>query len=100
MLLALEHHLARYDINLLLLADKQQSQATLTRLLRSGAVDALIVGHTTPEDSRLHALPRPIFVFWRWAAAICHRPMRGLMLITLPVHSWRWAGRWRRDGSG
>ncbi|MEN4696169.1 LacI family DNA-binding transcriptional regulator [Pantoea agglomerans] len=63
MLLALEHHLARYDINLLLLADKQQSQATLTRLLRSGAVDALIVGHTTPEDSRLHALLQTNFRF-------------------------------------
>ncbi|SUB14202.1 Raffinose operon repressor [Pantoea agglomerans] len=55
--------LPRYDINLLLLADKQQSQATLTRLLRSGAVDALIVGHTTPEDSRLHALLQTNFRF-------------------------------------
>lgn len=63
MLLALEHHLARYDINLLLLADKQQSQSTLTRLLRSGVVDALIVGHTTPEDSRLHALLQTNFRF-------------------------------------
>lgn len=63
-LLALDHHLARYDINLLLLADKQQqSQSTLTRLLRSGAVDALIVGHTTPEDSRLHALLQTNFRF-------------------------------------
>lgn len=64
MLLALDHHLARYEINLLLLADKQQqSQSTLTRLLRSGAVDALIVGHTTPEDSRLHALLQTNFRF-------------------------------------
>ncbi|MDH2068916.1 LacI family DNA-binding transcriptional regulator [Pantoea sp. GD03673] len=64
MLLALDHHLARHEINLLLLADKQQqSQATLTRLLRSGAVDALIVGHTTPEDSRLHALLQTSFRF-------------------------------------
>ncbi|MGC1021079.1 LacI family DNA-binding transcriptional regulator [Pantoea agglomerans] len=63
MLLALEHHLARYDINLLLLADKQHSQSTLTRLLRSGVVDALIVGHTTPEDSRLHALLQTNFRF-------------------------------------
>lgn len=64
MMLALDHHLARYEINLLLLADKQQqSQSTLTRLLRSGAVDALIVGHTTPEDCRLHALLQTNFRF-------------------------------------
>lgn len=64
MLLALDHHLARHEINLLLLADKQQqSHSTLTRLLRSGAVDALIVGHTTPEDSRLNALMQTSFRF-------------------------------------
>ncbi|WP_337013012.1 LacI family DNA-binding transcriptional regulator [Pantoea sp. AS142] len=64
MLLALDHHLARYEINLLLLTDKQQQrQSTLTRLLRSGAVDALIVGHTTPEDSRLLALLQTDFRF-------------------------------------
>jgi len=63
MLLALDHHLARYEINLLLLADKQQSPSNLTRLLRSGAVDALIVGHTTPEDSRLHTLLQTNFRF-------------------------------------
>jgi len=63
MLLALDHHLARYEINLLLLADKQQSPSNLTRLLRSGAVDALIVGHITPEDSRLHTLLQTNFRF-------------------------------------
>ncbi|WP_313700782.1 LacI family DNA-binding transcriptional regulator [Pantoea sp.] len=63
MLLALDHHLARYEINLLLLADKQQSPSNLTRLLRSGTVDALIVGHTTPEDSRLHTLLQTNFRF-------------------------------------
>jgi len=63
MLLALDHHLARYEINLLLLADKQLSPSNLTRLLRSGAVDALIVGHTTPEDSRLHTLLQTNFRF-------------------------------------
>ena len=64
MLLALDRHLARHEINLLLLADKQQqSHLTLTRLLRSGAVDALIVGHTTPEDSRLNALMQTRFRF-------------------------------------
>ena len=63
MLLALDHHLARYEINLLLLADKQQSPSNLTRLLRSGAVDALIVRHITPEDSRLHTLLQTNFRF-------------------------------------
>ncbi|MDF2042702.1 MULTISPECIES: LacI family DNA-binding transcriptional regulator [unclassified Pantoea] len=63
MLLSLDHHLACHDINLLLLMDKQQSQSTLTHLLRSGAVDALIVGHTTPDDSRLHALIQANFRF-------------------------------------
>lgn len=64
MLLALDHHLARHEINLLLLADKQQqSQSTLTRLLRSGVVDALIIGHTTPQDGRLQALLQTSYRF-------------------------------------
>lgn len=63
MLLALEHHLAGHDINLLLLTDKQQNPPALTRLLRSGAVDALIIGHTRPDDCRLHALLQTDFRF-------------------------------------
>lgn len=56
MLLALDQRLAHHEIDLLLLADKPQSQPFLTRLLRSRAVDAIVVTHITPQDKRLSTL--------------------------------------------
>ena len=63
MLLALDQRLAHHEIDLLLLADKPQSQPILTRLLRSRAVDAIIVTHITPQDSRLAYLLQTDFRF-------------------------------------
>lgn len=63
MLLALDQRLAHHEIDLLLLADKPQSQPLLTRLLRSRAVDAIIVTHITPQDRRLAYLLQTDFRF-------------------------------------
>jgi len=63
MLLALDQRLAHHEIDLLLLADKPHSQPLLTRLLRSRAVDAIIVTHITPQDRRLAYLLQTDFRF-------------------------------------
>lgn len=64
MLLTLDQRLARHEIDLLLLPDKpQDQQRTLLRMLRSGALDALIVTHTTPHDLRLLRLQQKGFRF-------------------------------------
>lgn len=64
MLLTLDQRLARQEIDLLLLADKpHDSPRTLTRLLRSRVLDALIVTHTAPQDERLLSLQQKNFRF-------------------------------------
>lgn len=64
MLLTLEQRLAQHEIDLLLLPDKPQDQhRKLMRLLRSGALDALIVTHTLPLDVRLQRLQQKGFRF-------------------------------------
>ncbi|MBE5254349.1 LacI family DNA-binding transcriptional regulator [Mixta mediterraneensis] len=64
MLLALDHSLSRHEIDLLLFADKpQEYQRTLTHMLRSRSVDAVIVTHTTPQDPRLLLLQQKGFSF-------------------------------------
>lgn len=64
MLLTLDRCLARQDIDLLLLPDKpRDQQRNLLRMLRSGALDALIVTHTTPHDARLERLQQKGFRF-------------------------------------
>ncbi|MEG3109384.1 LacI family DNA-binding transcriptional regulator [Pantoea sp. T14] len=63
-LLTLDQCLSRHEIDLLLLANKpKESQPTLTRMLRSRAVDAIIVTHTTPQDPRLLQLQQKGFNF-------------------------------------
>jgi len=53
----LNTHLARHDIDLLLLPDRPyDQQRNLLRLLRSCVLDALIVTHTQPCDPRLQRL--------------------------------------------
>ncbi|ORM74793.1 transcriptional regulator [Pantoea wallisii] len=64
MLLTLDQCLARHEIDLLLLPDKNpDQQRNLLRMLRSGALDALIVTHTTPHDPRLLRLQQKGFRF-------------------------------------
>jgi len=64
MLLTLDQRLAQQDIDLLLLTDKlHDSQRTLTRLMRSRVLDALIVTHTVPQDDRLLCLQQKNFRF-------------------------------------
>lgn len=64
MLLTLDQRLAQQEIDLLLLADKpQDGPRTLTRLLRSRVLDALIVTHTAPQDERLLSLQQKNFRF-------------------------------------
>ncbi len=64
MLLTLDQRLAQQDIDLLLLTDKlHDNQRTLTRLMRSRVLDALIVTHTAPQDDRLLCLQQKNFRF-------------------------------------
>ncbi|MCG7390720.1 MULTISPECIES: LacI family DNA-binding transcriptional regulator [Pantoea] len=64
MLLTLDQRLAQLEIDLLLLVDKpQDGPRTLTRLLRSRVLDALIVTHTLPQDERLLSLQQKNFRF-------------------------------------
>ncbi|RPD97594.1 LacI family transcriptional regulator [Candidatus Pantoea deserta] len=64
MLLALDQRLAQQEIDLLLLVDKpHDGPRTLTRLLRSRVLDALIVTHTAPQDERLLSLQQKNFSF-------------------------------------
>ncbi|OQP32143.1 LacI family DNA-binding transcriptional regulator [Pantoea latae] len=64
MLLTLDQRLAQQEIDLLLLADKPyDGPRTLTRLLRSRVLDALIVTHTAPQDARLLSLQQKNFRF-------------------------------------
>lgn len=64
MLLTLDQRLAQHDIDLLLLPDKSQDQQRkLMRMLRSGAIDALILTHTLPQDVRLQRLQQKGFRF-------------------------------------
>lgn len=64
MLLTFDQRLAQLEIDLLLLVDKpQDGPRTLTRLLRSRVLDALIVTHTLPQDERLLSLQQKNFRF-------------------------------------
>jgi LacI family transcriptional regulator len=64
MLLTLDQRLAQHDIDLLLLPEKSQDQhRKLMRMLRSGALDALILTHTLPQDARLQRLQQKSFRF-------------------------------------
>jgi LacI family transcriptional regulator len=64
MLLTFVQRLAQLEIDLLLLVDKaQDGPRTLTRLLRSRVLDALIVTHTLPQDERLLSLQQKNFRF-------------------------------------
>ncbi|MBP2195826.1 LacI family DNA-binding transcriptional regulator [Pantoea cypripedii] len=63
MLQTIDQRLAREDIDLLMLADKPQDQQRTLRMLRSRAMDALIVTHTTPDDIRLQRLQQKGFRF-------------------------------------
>lgn len=63
-LLSLDQYLAREEIDLLLLADKpQDSQRALLRMLRSHALDAVIVTRPKPQDHRLLRLQQKGFRF-------------------------------------
>ena len=56
--------LAQHEIDLMILPDKPQDKhRTLMRLLRSGALDALILTHTQPHDIRLQRLQQKGFRF-------------------------------------
>ncbi|MBN6031886.1 LacI family DNA-binding transcriptional regulator [Pantoea ananatis] len=56
-LLALDQRLSQHDIDLVLLTDKpHDGQRSLIRMLRSRAVDAIVVTHTSPHDERLLSL--------------------------------------------
>ena len=64
MLLTLDQRLAQQEIDLVLLVDKpHDGPRTLTRLLRSRVLDALIVTHTLPQDERLLSLQQKNFRF-------------------------------------
>jgi len=64
MLLTLDQLLAQHGITLLLLPDKSQDQhRKLTLMMRSGAIDALIVTHAMPHDVRLLRLQQKGFRF-------------------------------------
>lgn len=64
MLLTLDQRLAQHEIDLMILPEKPQDQhRTLMRMLRSGALDALILTHTTPHDARLERLQQKGFRF-------------------------------------
>lgn len=57
MLLTLDQRLALHEIDLVILPDKPHDQhRTVMRMLRSGALDALILTHTLPHDPRLERL--------------------------------------------
>jgi LacI family transcriptional regulator len=63
-LVALDQRLSHYDIDLLLLTDKpHDGQRSLIRMLRSRAVDAIVVTHTSPHDERLLSLQQKGFNF-------------------------------------
>jgi len=64
MLLTLDQRLAQHDIDLLLLPAKSPDQhRKLMRMMRSGAIDALILTHTLPQDARLQRLQQKGFRF-------------------------------------
>ncbi|ERK17063.1 putative ThuR, regulatory protein for trehalosemaltose transport [Pantoea sp. AS-PWVM4] len=63
LLQTLDQRLARDEIDLLMLADKPQDQQRTLRMLRSGAIDALIVTHAMPQDIRLQRLQQKGFRF-------------------------------------
>lgn len=63
-LVALDQRLSHYNIDLLLLTDKpHDGQRSLIRMLRSRAVDAIVVTHTSPHDERLLSLQQKGFNF-------------------------------------
>ncbi|MFM2481699.1 LacI family DNA-binding transcriptional regulator [Celerinatantimonas sp. YJH-8] len=58
------HHLAKQDIDLLLISDDDNEQSDmLLRTIQSRKVNALIVAHTRPQDSRLELLQHYNFPF-------------------------------------
>ncbi|MGK3124443.1 LacI family DNA-binding transcriptional regulator [Candidatus Pantoea formicae] len=64
MLQTLDLRLAQHEIDLVILPDKPLDQhRTLMRMLRSGALDALILTHTMPHDARLERLQQKGFRF-------------------------------------
>ncbi|MDZ7276727.1 LacI family DNA-binding transcriptional regulator [Pantoea eucrina] len=64
MLLTLDQRLAQHDIDLMILPEKPQDQLRPPmRMLRSGALDALIMTHTTPYDLRLVRLQQKGYRF-------------------------------------
>ncbi len=78
----ISHELARYEIDLLLIADDEQADKHgYMRMVQSRRVDALIVAHTrrrpAPDSAALFRLS-----FSRWAVAACRSPTPGLISIT------------------
>lgn len=62
----ISHELARYEIDLLLIADDEQADKHgYMRMVQSRRVDALIVAHTLDDDPRLIQLLSSGFPFSR-----------------------------------